>query len=99
MAKSPVSPATSTTADAQVNPTVDRSIHDEAVGHGNSPAAWSCVLVMILGAAIASIGYIMASHPVFWSGVAVMFVGLLVGYIMKKAGYGVGGHKLKNNGH
>lgn len=99
MAKSPVTPATSTTADANVHPERERSIHDESVGHGNSPAAWTCVLVMILGAGIACIGYIMSSHPVFWSGVGVMFVGLIIGYIMKKAGYGVGGHKLKISGH
>ncbi len=99
MAKSPVTPASPTTADANVHPAQTRSIHDESVGHGNSPAAWTCVFVMILGAAIASVGYIMASHLVFWTGVGVMFVGLIVGYIMKKAGYGVGGHKLSKSDH
>lgn len=99
MANSPVTNATSTTDGAHAHPDREASIHDEAVGHGNSPAAWTCVLVMILGGAVAAVGFIMASNLVFWTGVGVMFVGLLIGYIMKKAGYGVGGHKLKNNGH
>ncbi len=24
--------------------------HADAIGHGNSPAAWTCVLVMLVGA-------------------------------------------------
>ena len=31
--------------------------------------------------------------------VAVMVLGLVVGGVMKKAGYGVGGSKLSNSGH
>lgn len=80
---------------------------DETIGHGNSPAAWTCVLVMILGAAISSFAYIFSSTEgnfetgtvLFWIGILVMFVGLLVGFVMRRIGYGVGGSKLKNNGH
>jgi uncharacterized membrane protein len=75
------------------------SIHDEVIGHGNSPAAWTCVLIMIVGSIAAGIGFVMASHLVFWAGIAVMFIGLIVGGIMKKAGYGVDGDKLMNSGH
>ncbi|NKX56022.1 HGxxPAAW family protein [Arthrobacter mobilis] len=74
-------------------------IHAEPIGHGNSPAAWTCVLIMLVGAVAAAIGFIIASHLVFWISIAVMVVGLIVGGIMKKAGYGVGGSKLKNRGH
>ena len=75
------------------------SIHDETLGHGNTPAAWTCVLIMIVGAAISSVAYIMASYVGFFSGIAVMLIGLVVGWAMKKAGYGVGGSKLKDSGH
>lgn len=100
MAKSPVSNATSTHANAgstEVQPDREASIHDEIVGHGNSPAAWTCVMVMILGAAIASIAYIIAGTILFWGGIAVMLIGLVIGYFMKKAGYGVGGSRLDND--
>lgn len=78
---------------------VHASIHDETIGHGNTPAAWTCVLVMIIGAGISSVGYIIASVLWFCIGLGVMVLGLLVGFILRKAGYGVGGSKLSNNGH
>lgn len=80
---------------------------DETIGHGNSPAAWTCVLIMLAGAAVASFAYVLASTDgnhdfgtlLFWAGIGVMVVGLIVGFILRKIGYGVGGSKLKNNGH
>ena len=75
------------------------SIHDETIGHGNTPAAWTCVLIMIVGAAVSSVAYVMASYVGFFAGIAVMLIGLLVGFIMRKAGYGVNGSKLKNSSH
>lgn len=79
------------------------SMHDETIGHGNSPAAWTCVLIMLAGAAVSSFAYIFSSTEgnldagtvLFWIGIAVMVVGLAAGFVMKRAGYGVGGSKLK----
>jgi hypothetical protein len=81
---------------AGVNPGVDHSIE---LGHGNSPAAWTCVIVMLVGALIASIAFVIASTPIFIAGAIVMLLGLILGFAMRKAGYGVGGSKLKNSGH
>jgi hypothetical protein len=78
---------------------VTADIHAEPVGHGNSPAAWTCVLIMIVGSIAAAIGFIIASNPVFWGGIGVIAIGLIVGGVMRKAGYGVGGNKLKKSGH
>ncbi|WP_336713491.1 HGxxPAAW family protein [Arthrobacter sp. USHLN218] len=76
------------------------SIHDEVIGHGNSPAAWTCVLIMTVGCIIAAVGFIMASNLVFWGfGIGIVVIGLIVGWIMKKAGYGVDGSKLQSSGH
>lgn len=75
------------------------SIHDETIGHGNTPAAWTCVLIMMAGGLISSIGFIIASVLWFCIGLGVMVLGLIVGFILKKAGYGVGGSKLSDNGH
>ncbi len=94
MSKATVSASQS--ARAQIQDGID---HSEPTGHGNSPAAWTCVIVMLIGAFIASIAYVIASTPIFIGGAVVMVVGLLVGWIMRKAGYGVGGSKLKNSGH
>jgi len=73
--------------------------HADAIGHGNSPAAWTCVIVMLVGALVSSIAYVIASTPIFIAGIVVMVVGLIAGWAMRKAGYGVGGSKLKNAGH
>ncbi|MDP5225912.1 MULTISPECIES: HGxxPAAW family protein [Arthrobacter] len=72
--------------------------HADEIGHGNSPAAWTCVAIMLVGALVSSIAFVLASSPVFWGGIAVMVIGLIVGFALRKAGYGVGGSKLKN-GH
>jgi len=73
--------------------------HSVELGHGNSPAAWTCVIVMLVGALIASIAFVIASTPIFIAGGIVMLLGLILGFAMRKAGYGVGGSKLKNSGH
>ncbi|WP_026551782.1 HGxxPAAW family protein [Arthrobacter sp. H20] len=78
------------------------SMHDETLGHGNSPAAWTCVLIMLAGAAVSSFAYVFSSTEgnftagtvLFWIGIAVMVVGLAAGFVMKRAGFGVGGSRL-----
>jgi len=87
-----------TTVSASKAP-VTAASHSDAIGHGNSPAAWTCVIVMLIGALIASIAFVIANTPIFVAGAAVMVIGLLAGWAMRKAGYGVGGSKLKNSGH
>lgn len=73
--------------------------HAEQVGHGNSPAAWTAVLVMLLGALVACVGFAMASTLIFWIGIAIIAVGLIIGIAMRMVGYGVGGSKIKTSGH
>ncbi|GAB3540515.1 hypothetical protein GCM10027403_30440 [Arthrobacter tecti] len=98
-------PATQSSDDARM--AGHSASHDETIGHGNSPAAWTCVFVMLAGAALSSFAYIFASTEgnhdagtlLFWIGALVMVVGLVLGVVLKKAGYGVGGHKLKNSEH
>ena len=95
MSKAPVS-ASTPAAGAGIYDHVD---HSEPTGHGNSPAAWTTVIIMLVGALIASIAFVIANTPIFVAGAVIMLVGLVVGFAMRKAGYGVGGSKLKNSGH
>jgi hypothetical protein len=95
MSKAPVS-APTPAAGTGIYDGVD---HSEPTGHGNSPAAWTTVIVMLVGALIAAIAFAIANTPIFIAGVVVMLIGLVIGFIMRKAGYGVGGSKLKNAGH
>ncbi|MCY0904358.1 HGxxPAAW family protein [Arthrobacter sp. H14-L1] len=75
--------------------------HSVELGHGNSPAAWTTVAIMLFGAAIACIAFMMGppATVLFIIGVVIMLIGLGVGYGLRAAGYGVGGHKLKSDGH
>ncbi|MET3811065.1 HGxxPAAW family protein [Arthrobacter sp. UYEF3] len=95
MSKAPVS-APQPAAGTGIYDGVD---HREPTGHGNSPAAWTTVAVMLIGALIAAIAFVIANTPIFIAGVVIMLLGLVVGFAMRKAGYGVGGSKLKNTGH
>ena len=85
--------------DATRKDTMSQNIHAEPVGHGNSPAAWTLVFIMMIGAGISSVAFCLANAMLFWIGIAVMGLGLVVGIVMKKAGYGVNGHKLTHSGH
>ena len=73
--------------------------HSQELGHGNSPAAWTCVIVMLVGALIASIAFVIANTTIFIADAAGMVRGLILGYSMRQAGYGVDGRKLKSYGH
>jgi len=70
-----------------------------ADGHGNSPAAWTCVFVMLAGALLSSIAFVLANTVLFIAGLGVMVIGLIAGWVMRAMGFGVGGSRIKNSGH
>ena len=69
-------------------------------GHGDSPAAWAAVIVMLVGLAIATLGlYLDLSFDedwswLLWGGVILTVIGGLLGFVLKKVGYGVDGHRI-----
>ncbi len=62
--------------------------------HGNTPAAWSAVVVGLLGFLIGSIGLLFSpvNWVIFWVGVAVTLVGGVVFVVMSKMGYNTESH-------
>ncbi len=56
--------------------------------HGQTPAAWTAVVIMILAFAVGGIGLIAGQMWIFWVGVAMFFVGIVVGKVMQMAGMG-----------
>lgn len=72
------------------------NISDEP-GHGSSPAAWTAVVIMLVGVTLGTIALFFDVIPVVLIGAAFIPVGLAVGFIMKRAGYGVGG--ARSGGH
>jgi hypothetical protein len=63
----------------------------EEPGHGSSPAAWTAVVIMLIGFAIATAFLFLDVIPLVWLGAALIPVGLIVGGLLKAAGFGVGG--------
>ena len=61
---------------------------DHSDDHGSTPAAWTAVIVMLVGMLIAGIAMIMKQPTYFWVGLAVIPVGAVAGWIMAKAGLG-----------
>jgi len=63
-------------------------------GHGHSPAAWIAVTIIIVAFAIGTFGYWFDLAWLVWASVGLVGVGALSGFVIAKAGYGVGGDKL-----
>jgi hypothetical protein len=68
-------------------------------GHGHSPAAWTAVVIMLIAISIGTFFFFMDMPVVVWASAGLLVVGLLVGWIMKRAGYGVGGSKVTAKEH
>lgn len=68
-------------------------------GHGNSPAAWTAVAVILLAFAIGTFAFWFELPWLVWASTGLAVVGVLVGWIMKAVGYGVGGDKVQTKSH
>lgn len=59
--------------------------------HGNTPAAWTAVTVALAAFVVGGIGLMMGSMTVFWVGVALAPLAVIIGVVMAKMGYGADG--------
>ena len=66
------------------------NISDEP-GHGSSPAAWTAVVIMLVGVSIGTIALFFNVLRMVYLGAVLIPIGLIVGGILKKVGFGVGG--------
>lgn len=56
--------------------------------HGSTPAAWTAVLIVTLGFLVGGFAVVWAKPWLFWISVGVVFLGGLVGWIMRAMGFG-----------
>ena len=68
-------------------------------GHGHSPAAWTAVVIMLVAVAIGTFFFFLDNAVMVWVSAGLLVVGLLVGWIMAKAGYGANGPKYASKEH
>ena len=68
-------------------------------GHGHSPAAWTAVVIMLAAIALGTVAFFLEIVWLVWASVVLVVVGALVGWIMAKFGYGVGGSRYTAKEH
>lgn len=68
-------------------------------GHGNSPAAWTAVVIMLAAFTLGTLFFVLDLPVLVWVCAGLLVVGLLVGWGMAKAGYGVNGPKYTPKEH
>jgi hypothetical protein len=56
--------------------------------HGNTPAAWTGVTIILAGFFVGGIGLVIDSMTTFWVGVALAPIGVIVGKVMQLMGLG-----------
>lgn len=60
-----------------------------ASSHGNTPAAWTTVLIIIIAFVVGTLGIVLGNWVVFWVGVGLLVLGAVVGKAMQSMGLGV----------
>ncbi|AYF99086.1 DUF6704 family protein [Protaetiibacter intestinalis] len=66
-------------------------LHDP--GHGHSPAAWVAVIIMLVAFAAGTLFFWFDMPALVWASAGLLVVGLIVGWVLAKLGYGVKGPK------
>ena len=70
--------------------------HDENdPGEGHSPASWTAVIIMLVAVAAGTLFFWFDIPVLVWASVALLIIGAIVGKVMQKLGYGVGGSRIK----
>jgi hypothetical protein len=72
---------------------------DQHDSHGSSPAAWTAVIIMLVAFSIGTFAFWFDVAWLVWASAGLLVVGAIVGGLLAKAGYGVGGEKLRAKVH
>ena len=56
--------------------------------HGNTPAAWTTVTIVMVAFFLGTLAVVIANWPLFWVSVGLLVVAVIVGKIMAMAGLG-----------
>jgi len=68
-------------------------------GHGNSPAAWTTVIIMLVAVTVGTFAFWFTVVWLVWASVGLFIVAAIIGVVLGKLGYGVGGDKLTPKVH
>jgi hypothetical protein len=68
-------------------------------GHGHSPAAWTAVTIMLVAFVIGTVAFFFEVEWLVWASAGLLVVGIIVGWLLARVGYGVGGDKVTPKVH
>ncbi len=68
-------------------------------GEGNSPAAWTAVIIMLVAFAVGTLAFCFGQPIVVWASVGLLVLGFIVGIVLSRLGYGVYGPKYSSKHH
>jgi hypothetical protein len=75
------------------------NVHENDPGHGNSPAAWVAVTIMLVAFTAGTLAF-WFDLPVFvWASAGLLVLGAITGVVLSKLGYGVKGPKYVPKAH
>ncbi len=57
-------------------------------GHGNTVAAWTTVIVLIVATAVGTFFFFLDMPALVWAAVVLALCGPALGYLLRKRGYG-----------
>ncbi|MCU1407283.1 MAG: hypothetical protein JWQ43_3586 [Glaciihabitans sp.] len=72
---------------------------EEHDAEGNSPAAWTAVIIMLVAFTVGTIAFWFELPWVVIASVVVLAIGPIVGWMLARAGYGVNGPKSASKAH
>ena len=74
--------------------------HDNSdPGHGNSPAAWTAVVIILVAFTIGTIAFFFSIAWLVWASAALALAGVATGIVLARLGYGVGGSRYAPKAH
>ena len=66
-------------------------------GHGNSVAAWATVIIVLTAFTVGTLFFWLDVPALVWASAVLAILGPIVGLVLRKSGYGVGGKHSKSN--
>jgi hypothetical protein len=74
------------------------NVHSDP-GHGHSPAAWTAVTIILIAFAIGTLAFWFDVPAIVWASAGLVVVGVIVGAVMARAGYGAKGPRYSPKAH
>lgn len=65
-------------------------------GHGDSVASWAAVITIMVAFAVGTLAFWFDMAALVWASAGLAFAGVILGFVLKRAGYGVNGSKSKH---